>query len=298
MPAVEPPARRRRAPRDDWQRSPGGRIWLPPYADETVPAEAGVSPVVVQPRRRNPFSTAGLSGKVWHAEVKSSGVLWTDTGGTTPATADGNNVGRLTVQTGTNLTQATNQPTRQTHSSRTVVRFDGTNDCLTSNQTFTAGNAKFLVVVFRHSTDLSGTTTRCDLLNLGGTTSQFWFSSGGNTASLARLSWGANKTSTTTTFVGSNTYTITTNTRIVVIYFDGVDTTATSSYRCWVDGVEHTVSSRVVSAGASGTTSIGARSAGTQAFPGDFFEGFLFEGVNHSASANDIYTEMHAKWVA
>jgi hypothetical protein len=145
---------------------------------------------------------------------------------------------------------------------------------------------------------LSGTTTRCDLLNLGGTTSQFWFSSGGNTASLARLSWGANKTSTTTTFVGSNTYTITTNTRIVVIYFDGVDTTATSSYRCWVDGVEHTVSSRVVSAGASGTTSIGARSAGTQAFPGDFFEGFLFEGVNHSASANDIYTEMHAKWVA
>jgi hypothetical protein len=242
------------------------------------------------------WSPSSHSNLLLDLDGQGSNVLWQDTSATTPSDAGGEQIQRWNASTGTNVTNSTagTFPAYGTINGKAAVDFDGTDDRLTSAQTFSAGTKTF-AIVFQY--DSAPTTTeRDDICNLGSTANQLWFSTGGNTASLGRLSWGFDKTAASTTFVGTDGYTADLTRRIVIITYNGGSITAAASYRCWVDGVEQTIVTRVTAAGAAGTTSIGARSTGAQAFNGRVGQVVLW-GADHSADAATIHNGLNGRWL-
>lgn len=111
----------------------------------------GLSPLGAA-RGGSAFDPLSLSPALW---LKADAGLYTTSGGSTPATADGDPVGRWEDQSGNSrhLLQATAglRPTLKLaiKNSRSVVRFDGLDDWMRASFTLNQPHTRFIVFKFR-----------------------------------------------------------------------------------------------------------------------------------------------------
>jgi hypothetical protein len=160
-----------------------------------------------------------------------------------------------------NFTQATGaqQPLlkRNILNGRSVVRFDGSNDCMSSSLAVPGGASAPITFywVFKRITPATGTTLGV-IANSGGK---------GNYTSLLNFSGYSNYLSVAALAAGSNvglTDSPDTNFHIWSWTWDGTSNTSTSAYKIYLDNISKTVSSAAGSLGAIGSSLIGAETGG------------------------------------
>ena len=171
------------------------------------------------------------------------GKLWTNAGKTTAAGL-GDAVYTVEALVGSDMVQssATLRPYVATLGSRWAVRSDNVDDNTGNNDSVTAG-AKTYGVIFEIFS-APGASSAETILRIGSSPNQIILRHSGLSSSAAKgFHFGFDRSTTSQVCIqdSAGPALLSNGVHTVVIRYDGVSATSASSYRCWLDGVEITL---------------------------------------------------------
>lgn len=241
-----------------------------------------------------PWSPADLTPTFWLSAADISS-LSTDSGGSTPVTATGDDVGRFADKSGNNRHFTGAGGTRPKYQAtgvagRPSVRWDDTDDVLSRTPTFCPSGAQTIAIVFKLSSWPSAAEFDGLIdLSTGTRSTQFFVC---NYAGYTPICFAVD-------YSGSGagigfSWTPDTNAHTLLITYDGTGSHTASHYQAWLDGVPVTLST-TGSFSLSSNCSIGNSGAGGYPLAGDLAEVLILPGVVAGADLTELQAYLAAK---
>lgn len=236
-----------------------------------------------------PWQPSDAGTILYQLDVEGSGVLFQDTGGTTPATGAGDIIKRWNATVGGgNITQSTSgaEPQLAIVSGKKRVRCDGVNDRLTNGSQTFAGGAKTVALCWQYT--VTPGTSEVDYLALFGLPATGGITrivQCGSSHASAGLNFNCDAPGSSTALVGIAAATPNTTLRALVFVYNGGSITAAASYKAWLNGTAQTVVARASSLTPGGSTSVGSLSNGNNPATADFMGAIIWSGAIADADA-------------